>query len=183
MGWVLHSAVGVPYQAWKISHGRHHAGCGHIARDEVYVPRTREQLVRFDTVRLTHICLASLTSDTVPLQGYPAFDETKEDHEGMNVTAARRAELGEAIGDAPLYVLGDLLIQQVRVVLQLALTKTLLIYFVAVSSLDGKPISSRTLLDSSTTPRAPRTTSTLTPSSSTSDTARRSSCRTSVSPS
>lgn len=54
VGWVLHSAVGVPYQAWKISHGRHHAGCGHIARDEVYVPRTREQLVRFDTVRLIH---------------------------------------------------------------------------------------------------------------------------------
>lgn len=45
VGWVLHSALGVPYHSWRISHGRHHAATGHIHRDEVFVPRTREQHV------------------------------------------------------------------------------------------------------------------------------------------
>ena len=43
VGWVLHSALLVPYHAWRISHARHHAGTGHMERDEVFVPRTREQ--------------------------------------------------------------------------------------------------------------------------------------------
>lgn len=42
VGWVLHSALLVPYHSWRISHARHHAGTGHMARDEVFVPRTRE---------------------------------------------------------------------------------------------------------------------------------------------
>ncbi|WFD26180.1 hypothetical protein MNAN1_001157 [Malassezia nana] len=41
VGWVLHSALLVPYHSWRISHARHHAGTGHIKRDEVFVPRTR----------------------------------------------------------------------------------------------------------------------------------------------
>lgn len=54
----------------------------------VFVPRTRDQLK------------------------YPAFDETKEDIEGFNVTQERQHELAEAIGDAPLFVLVNLLAQQ-----------------------------------------------------------------------
>lgn len=42
VGWVLHSALLVPYHSWRISHARHHAGTGHMTRDEVFVPRTRE---------------------------------------------------------------------------------------------------------------------------------------------
>lgn len=42
VGWVLHSALLVPYHSWRISHARHHAGTGHMQRDEVFVPRTRE---------------------------------------------------------------------------------------------------------------------------------------------
>lgn len=44
VGWVLHSALLVPYHSWRISHGRHHAATGHLTRDEVFVPRTRKQL-------------------------------------------------------------------------------------------------------------------------------------------
>lgn len=43
VGWVLHSALLVPYHSWRISHGRHHAATGHLTRDEVFVPRTRSQ--------------------------------------------------------------------------------------------------------------------------------------------
>jgi hypothetical protein len=90
VGWVLHSICGVPYHSWRISHGRHHAATGHIHRDEVFVPRTRDQL------------------------GLPKLDEVKEDVEGFNVTAERQKELAEAIGDAPLFVLVNLIVQQVR---------------------------------------------------------------------
>ncbi|KAE8214667.1 hypothetical protein CF327_g1948 [Tilletia walkeri] len=43
VGWFLHSALMVPYHSWRISHARHHAGTGHLTRDEVFVPRTRQQ--------------------------------------------------------------------------------------------------------------------------------------------
>lgn len=43
VGWVLHSALLVPYFSWKISHGKHHKATGNIERDMVFVPATREQ--------------------------------------------------------------------------------------------------------------------------------------------
>lgn len=87
VGWVLHSALLVPYHSWRISHGKHHAATGHMTRDEVFVPRTRSQL------------------------GYPEVKEENE-LEGTSVTEQRREELREAVGDAPLVVLGNLLGQQ-----------------------------------------------------------------------
>lgn len=41
-GWVLHSALFVPYFSWKISHGKHHKSTGHMDRDMVFLPKTRE---------------------------------------------------------------------------------------------------------------------------------------------
>lgn len=46
VGLVLHSLLLVPYHSWRISHGRHHAATGHMARDEVFVPKTRSMLVK-----------------------------------------------------------------------------------------------------------------------------------------
>ncbi|KAJ5247253.1 hypothetical protein N7468_002236 [Penicillium chermesinum] len=43
VGWICHSALLVPYFSWKISHGKHHKATGNIARDMVFVPRTREE--------------------------------------------------------------------------------------------------------------------------------------------
>ncbi|KAI5294745.1 hypothetical protein KEM52_003303 [Ascosphaera acerosa] len=42
VGWVLHSAMLVPYFSWKISHAKHHQMNGNIAKDMVFVPKTRE---------------------------------------------------------------------------------------------------------------------------------------------
>ena len=41
-GWVIHSALFVPYFSWKISHGKHHKSTGHMERDMVFLPKTRE---------------------------------------------------------------------------------------------------------------------------------------------
>ncbi|OTB07482.1 hypothetical protein M426DRAFT_53543 [Hypoxylon sp. CI-4A] len=43
VGWVLHSSLLVPYFSWKISHGKHHKATGHMERDMVFVPKTREE--------------------------------------------------------------------------------------------------------------------------------------------
>ncbi|EME47896.1 hypothetical protein DOTSEDRAFT_122556 [Dothistroma septosporum NZE10] len=43
VGWVLHSALLVPYFSWKISHGKHHKATGNMERDMVFLPRTREE--------------------------------------------------------------------------------------------------------------------------------------------
>ncbi|PHH75876.1 hypothetical protein CDD80_1992 [Ophiocordyceps camponoti-rufipedis] len=42
-GWVLHSALLVPYFSWQISHSKHHKATGNMERDMVFVPRTRDQ--------------------------------------------------------------------------------------------------------------------------------------------
>lgn len=43
VGFICHSALLVPYFSWKISHGKHHKATGHLDRDMVFVPKTREQ--------------------------------------------------------------------------------------------------------------------------------------------
>lgn len=43
VGWVLHSALLVPYHSWRISHGKHHKATGNLQRDMVFVPKSREQ--------------------------------------------------------------------------------------------------------------------------------------------
>ncbi|CAN6672397.1 hypothetical protein TRVA0_046S00474 [Trichomonascus vanleenenianus] len=42
VGWVLHSALLVPYHSWRISHSKHHKATGHLTRDMVFVPKSRE---------------------------------------------------------------------------------------------------------------------------------------------
>lgn len=44
-GWVLHSSVLVPYFSWKLSHSKHHKATGHMERDMVFVPKTREEYI------------------------------------------------------------------------------------------------------------------------------------------
>ncbi|KAJ3032182.1 UNVERIFIED_CONTAM: hypothetical protein HDU68_000021 [Siphonaria sp. JEL0065] len=41
VGWVLHSALLVPYFSWKITHSMHHKACGNMDKDQVFVPRRR----------------------------------------------------------------------------------------------------------------------------------------------
>ncbi|KAI8994186.1 fatty acid desaturase-domain-containing protein [Trametes punicea] len=77
VGWVLHSALGVPYHAWRITHAKHHASTGHMTQDQVFVPRTRSEL------------------------GLPPFDPTKEDLAGSSVAEEVKRELWEALGDSP----------------------------------------------------------------------------------
>ncbi|KAL2123784.1 hypothetical protein VTJ04DRAFT_149 [Mycothermus thermophilus] len=42
VGWVLHSALLVPYFSWKFSHHRHHRFTGHMEKDMAFVPHTAE---------------------------------------------------------------------------------------------------------------------------------------------
>lgn len=61
-GWVLHSALLVPYFSWQISHSKHHKATGNMERDMVFVPRTRDQQAS-RVGRLAHE-LGELTEET-----------------------------------------------------------------------------------------------------------------------
>ncbi|KAI0766444.1 delta12-fatty acid desaturase [Trametes elegans] len=78
VGWVLHSALGVPYHAWRITHAKHHALTSHMTQDQVFVPKTRSEL------------------------GLPAFDPSKENLVGSSVAEEVQKELWEALGDSPI---------------------------------------------------------------------------------
>lgn len=45
VGWILHSALLVPYHSWRLSHSKHHKATGHLTRDMVFVPKTREEFM------------------------------------------------------------------------------------------------------------------------------------------
>ncbi|KAJ7134546.1 oleoyl phosphatidylcholine desaturase [Mycena epipterygia] len=77
VGWILHSALGVPYHSWRITHAKHHAATGHMTQDQVFVPATRSEV------------------------GLKPFDPKREDLLGASVTEVKK-ELMEAIGDSPL---------------------------------------------------------------------------------
>jgi len=62
VGWVLHSALLVPYFSWQLSHSKHHKATGNMERDMVFVPRTREQQAS-RIGRLVHE-LSELTEET-----------------------------------------------------------------------------------------------------------------------
>jgi omega-6 fatty acid desaturase (delta-12 desaturase) len=78
VGWVLHSALGVPYHSWRITHAKHHASTGHMTQDQVFVPRTRSE------------------------RGLPPLNPEKEDVYGSKVAEEVKKELWEAIGDSPI---------------------------------------------------------------------------------
>ncbi|KAG6850284.1 hypothetical protein H0H93_015541 [Arthromyces matolae] len=78
VGWVLHSALGVPYHSWRISHAKHHASTGHMTQDQVFVPATRSEV------------------------GLPALNPEGENILGSRVSAAVKKELWEALGDSPI---------------------------------------------------------------------------------
>eukprot|EP01132_Coremiostelium_polycephalum_P010656 gene10656-13053_t len=44
VGMFTHSFLLVPYYSWKISHSKHHKSTGHMANDQVYVPKTRSDV-------------------------------------------------------------------------------------------------------------------------------------------
>ncbi|KAI5824274.1 hypothetical protein K523DRAFT_315563 [Schizophyllum commune Tattone D] len=90
VGWVLHSALGVPYQAWRISHAKHHASTSHVTQEQVYVPRTRAELGLPP--------LGAPIGDEEPLDGVALREETL----GSKVRKAVSKELWDAVGDSPI---------------------------------------------------------------------------------
>jgi len=61
-GWLVHSALLVPYFSWQISHRKHHKATGHMERDMVFLPRTRDQFAK----KVGHLVheLTELTEET-----------------------------------------------------------------------------------------------------------------------
>ncbi|KAG9073086.1 Delta(12)-fatty-acid desaturase [Linnemannia hyalina] len=84
-GWVLHSALLVPYQAWQMSHSKHHKGTGSMTKDVVFLPATRSY------------------------KGLPAPAEQQKQDE-LNNTQEHHHDHHESIfAETPIYTLGSLI--------------------------------------------------------------------------
>lgn len=46
VGWILHSYLLVPFFSWKITHRKHHNATGHLTKDMVFVPKTKEEYIK-----------------------------------------------------------------------------------------------------------------------------------------
>lgn len=70
VGWVLHSALLVPYHSWRISHANHHGNCCSMEHDEVFVPSTRSEYLSavYDTPLFKALDIAKML-----LFGWPAY--------------------------------------------------------------------------------------------------------------
>ncbi|KAF8059791.1 fatty acid desaturase-domain-containing protein [Lyophyllum atratum] len=64
LGFVTHTFLWTPYFSWKISHHRHHSNHASMERDEVYVPKTREDLGIPDEAEGVEIDYEEIFGDT-----------------------------------------------------------------------------------------------------------------------
>ncbi|CZS98197.1 related to oleate delta-12 desaturase [Rhynchosporium graminicola] len=62
VGYVLHSALLVPYFSWKISHRKHHKATNNLSKDMGFVPNTKDHFLRN-----RHLSTIAELSDETPL--------------------------------------------------------------------------------------------------------------------
>jgi len=89
-GWVMHSALLVPYFSWQSSHSRHHKGTSNLAKDTVFNPKT--------------------LSTVLQRRGLDPKDFPVDDNGEMSEEVENK--LFDMIEDAPLYSLFALTFQQ-----------------------------------------------------------------------
>ncbi|CAO1620605.1 unnamed protein product [Sympodiomycopsis kandeliae] len=117
VGWVLHSALLVPYHSWRISHARHHAATGHLTRDEVFVPRTRAQRGLLP-LRPADASSDADADDAQLVEDVLQHDASNEANQKANAQQDSHSEetfgewLAELLEDAPLYNFTRIVVQQ-----------------------------------------------------------------------
>ncbi|KAK6202594.1 oleate delta-12 desaturase [Scheffersomyces amazonensis] len=93
VGWILHSYLLVPYFSWKYSHSKHHKATGHLTRDMVFVPKTKDQFLESRGAHDLEDLLADSPIYTLQslviqqLGGWLAYlvsDVTGQKHEGVS---------------------------------------------------------------------------------------------------
>lgn len=74
VGWVLHSALLVPYHSWRISHRNHHSNTCSMEHDEVFVPIEKKDFKQQVALALSETPLATLWFCFVTLVlGWPGY--------------------------------------------------------------------------------------------------------------
>ncbi|MCO5596201.1 hypothetical protein L7F22_050261 [Adiantum nelumboides] len=109
VGWFLHSALLVPYHSWRISHARHHAATGHMTRDEVFVPRTRQQK---GLLPLRPSSASDAEDDANVERQLSAQEQKAAQHNAAHQEETWGEWLTETLEDAPLYNFIFILVQQ-----------------------------------------------------------------------
>lgn len=89
-GWVMHSALLVPYFSWQSSHSRHHKGTSNLSKDTVFNPKTLTTILE----------RRGIDPKDFPVDEHGEMSEEVED------------KLFDMIEDSPLYSLIHLTLQQ-----------------------------------------------------------------------
>mmetsp|Transcript_20880 Transcript_20880/g.83217 ORF Transcript_20880/g.83217 Transcript_20880/m.83217 type:complete len:410 (+) Transcript_20880:98-1327(+) len=99
VGWVLHSALLVPYFSWQYSHAKHHAKTNHLMDGESHNPNSKTDVHEAGYVTLASVigeeAFAGFQLITHLLLGWPLYLLT-------NATGGRRLYNGDAIGSKTL---------------------------------------------------------------------------------
>ncbi|KAI5475986.1 hypothetical protein MNV49_000545 [Pseudohyphozyma bogoriensis] len=97
-GFLLHSFLLVPYHSFRISHAKHHAATGHLTRDEVFVPQSREDV--------------GLPSRSAILPAQADNEDVPKTKSVVKIGGPRFGEMmDELLEDVPLYRLGWLIVR------------------------------------------------------------------------
>lgn len=73
VGFILHSALLVPYFSWKYSHRRHHSNTGSLDRDEVFVPKTKSKMSWFSNYLSNNPLGRTVTIAITLTLGWPLY--------------------------------------------------------------------------------------------------------------
>jgi len=129
-GWIVHSALLVPYFSWKYSHAKHHKATGHIERDMVFKPKTKSVKAAAcgGHAEMEHSQLMELIEETPmatlftlakqQLLGWPAY--LLANVTGQTYSKAAPNTLNHFHPDSPLYEPGqrnDILISDLGILL------------------------------------------------------------------
>ncbi|KAJ7436439.1 hypothetical protein FB451DRAFT_1307487 [Mycena latifolia] len=104
IGFITHSLLWTPYFSWKISHHRHHISHASMERDEVYVPKTRSDLVipppgvRIDYGEIFGIPHFSRLFNSSGQKNYPKWTNHFSPNSVLFTPAQRRAVIISDLG-------------------------------------------------------------------------------------
>ncbi|CCW69373.1 unnamed protein product [Phytomonas sp. Hart1] len=80
VGFILHSALLVPYHSWRISHALHHKHTNHLTKDSVFVPNKMDKITMLTEECPLVMCLNMVGMFLLGWPAYLLFNITGQDY-------------------------------------------------------------------------------------------------------
>lgn len=80
LGFILHSAILVPYHSWRITHGNHHKHTNHLSKDTVFIPVKKPKVYEMVEEAPLVTLYDMLLTFTVGWPGYLLLNVASQDY-------------------------------------------------------------------------------------------------------